>query len=130
MCHPGPAMREERRLLSDEAWARIVEAKRDGGICAACGRVLSDDEPVWRLRVASRLGWSSHFSQTYRWVFVGRECATPETVEASDGGTPVPCGRCGRGLHVAVGPGRGTTTCSIRCQTAVQRRRSRGGQPS
>ncbi len=124
-------MRDERRVPNhDERDAIIIEAQREGGICAACGRVLSDDEPVWRLRVASRLGWSSHFRPASRWVFVGWECATPEALEASDGVAPSPCGGCGRGLHVAVGPGRGATTCSTRCQVTMYRRRSKGGQPS
>jgi len=124
-------MRDGRRVTNDEEPdAVMLKAQKEGGICAACERELSDGEPVWRLRVASRLGWSSHFSQTYRWVFVGRECATSEAVEASDGATPSPCGGCGRGLHVAVGPGRGVTACSTRCQTAARRRRSKGGQPS
>ncbi len=120
-----------RRVANaEEPDAAILKAQKDGGICAACGRELSADEPVWRRRVASRLGWSSHFSEAYRWVFVGRECAAPEAVEASEGATPVACAGCGRGLHVAVGPGRGVTACSTRCKTAAWRRRSRGGQPS
>ncbi len=121
---------ERRRPTDDERDATIIEAQREGGICAACVRVLSADEFVWRLRVASRLGWGSHFQATYRWVFVGRECAPPEAVEASDGATPVACAGCGRGLHVAVGPGRAVTACSTRCKTAVQRRRAAERKPS
>ena len=124
-------MRDERRVPNhEEREAPIFEPKKEGGICAACGRVLSADEPVWRRRMASRLGWGSHFSQTYRWVFVGRECAPPEAVEASDGATPVACGGCGRGLHVAVAPGRGATACSTRCQAAAQRGRAAERKPS
>ena len=121
---------ERRRPTEEERDATIIEAQKEGGICAVCGRELSADEPVWRRRMASRLGWGSHFRPASRWAFVGRECAAPEAVEASEGRAPVACAGCGRGPHVAVGPGRGATTCSTRCQTAVQRRRSKGGQPS
>ena len=124
-------MSDKRRVPArEEPDAAILKAQREGGICAACGRVLSDDEPVWRLRVATRLGWGSHFRPASRWAFVGRECAAPEAVEASEGRAPVACAGCGRGLHVAVGPGRGATTCSTRCQVTMYRRRSKGGQPS
>ena len=124
-------MRDERRVPNhEERDATIFEAKKEGGICAACGRVLSTDEPVWQRRLASRAGWGPHFGPAYRWVFVGRECATPEVLEASEGRAPVACAGCGRGLHVAVGPGRDATTCSTRCQVTMYRRRSKGGQPS
>ena len=121
---------DSRPMTDDERNAAIFAAKKEGGICAACGRVLSADEPVWRRRLESRAGWGPHFEPAYRWVFVGRECATSEAVEASEGRAPVACAGCGRGLHAAVGPGLRATACSTRCRVTMQRRRSKGGQAS
>ncbi len=124
-------MRDERRVVSnDEREAAIFEAKREGGICAACGRALSDDEPVWRQRLASRAGWGPHFRPAHRWALVGRECATPEILEADAGQDPVACLGCGRAMHYLPAHGRRATVCSHRCRVTVQRRRPKGGQPS
>ena len=99
-------------------------------MCAACGRVLAADEPVWRERLASRRGWSAYFSETHRWAFVGRECAAPETLEESEGREPDACAGCGRGMHYPVAQNRRATVCSTRCRLTVQRRQSKGGQLS
>ena len=125
-------MRDERRVPNhEEREAAIFEAKKEGGICAACGRVLAADEPVWRERLASRRGWSVYFRPAYRRAFVGRECATPETVEANEGQEPVACLGCGRGIHYAGAPAsRRSTVCSVRCRVTVQRRQSKEGEPS
>ena len=123
-------MREERRLLSDEAWARIVEAKLDGGICAACGRTLDVREPVWRRRVVPRREWTSYFSEVNGWAFVGRECATPDVLRETEGREPVTCRGCNREMHIAPAPGPRPTVCSNRCRKGVQWRRSKGGRLS
>ncbi len=122
-------------MTDDERDAVILKAQREGGTCAACGRELSDDEFVWRQRLSSRAGWGSHFRVAYRWAFVGRECATPEIQGANEGANegqaPVACLGCGRGIHYAGAPAsRRSTVCSRRCRATVQRRRSKGGQPS
>jgi len=117
-------------MTDDERNAAIFAAKKDGGICAACGRALSAGEPVWRERLALRLAWGAHVGTAYRRAFVGRECAARETLEASGGATPVPCGGCGRGMHYPVARNRRATVCSLRCRLAVQRRQSKEGQPS
>ncbi len=122
---------ERRRPTEEEPDAIIIEAQREGGICAACGRVLAADEPVWRERMASRAAWSSYFGTARRWALVGRECATPEILEANEGQEPVACLGCGRGIHYAGAlASRRSTVCSGRCRATVQRRRSKGGQPS
>ena len=118
-------------MTDDERNAAIFEAKKEGGICAACGRVLAADEPVWRERLVSRAAWSSYFGPAHRWALVGRECATPEILEANEGQEPVACLGCGRGIHYAgaLASGR-STVCSRRCRATVRRRRSKGGQAS
>ena len=121
---------DSRPMTHDERDAAICAAKKEGGMCAACGRALSADEPVWRRRMASRLGWGSHFRPTSRRALVGRECAAPETLEASEGREPAACAGCGRGMHYPVARSRRATVCSTRCRLTVQRRRSKGGQPS
>ena len=121
---------ERRRPTEEERDATIFAAKKEGGICAACGRVLSADEPVWQRRLEVRRDWGSYFSETHRWAFVGRECAAPDALEESDGREPIACEGCGRGMHYPVARRLRATVCSHRCQAAVQRRRSRGGQPS
>jgi len=121
---------ERRRPTEEEPDAIIIEAQREGGICAACGRVLAADEPVWRERLASRRGWSAYFQPAYRRALVGRECAARETLEASEGREPVACAGCGRRMHYPVAQNRRATVCSRGCRVIRDRRRSKGGQPS
>jgi len=121
---------ERRRPTEEERDATIFAAKKEGGICAACGRVLSTDEPVWQRRLEVRRDWGSYFSETHRWAFVGRECAAPETLEASEGRAPAACEGCGRGMHYAVARRRRATVCSPRCRVIRDRRRSKEGEPS
>jgi len=119
---------DSRPMTHEERDAIIIEAKKEGGICAACGRVLSGDDPVWRERLASRRGWSAYFRPAYRRALVGRECATPEILEANEGQEPVACLGCGRGIHYAGAPAsRRSTVCSARCRVTMYRRRSKGG---
>ncbi len=121
---------ERRRPTEEERDAIIIEAQREGGICAACGRVLSTDEPVWQQRLEVRRDWSWYFRVTHRWAFVGRECAPPEVVRESEGREPVACEGCGRGMHYRVAQNRRATVCSHRCRVIRDRRRSKEGQPS
>ncbi len=124
-------MRDERRRPTEEERdATIFAAQKEGGICAACGRVVAADEPVWRERLASRRGWSAYFRPAYRRGLVGRECAAPETLEASEGREPVACEGCGRGMHYPVARSRRATVCSPRCRVIRDRRRSKEEQPS
>ena len=80
---------ERRRPTEEERDATIFVAKKEGGICAACGRVLSTDEPVWQRRLEVRREWGSYFSETHRWAFVGRECAAPDLVISSSTWMPL-----------------------------------------
>ena len=120
---------ERRRPTEEEPDAIIIEAQREGGICAACGRVLAADEPVWRERLASRRGWSAYFRPASRRALVGRECAAPDALEESEGREPVACEGCGRGMHYAVARRRRATVCSPRCRVIRDRRRSKEGEP-
>ena len=115
---------------SDVAWERLMEAKQRGGTCAVCGRKLDVGEAVWRQRLKIRRNWGAYFGETGRWGLVGRECAAPELLAASEGREPVACGGCGRGMHYPVARSRRATVCSVRCRTREQERLSKGGQPS
>ena len=124
-------MSDERGVpAAEEPEAVIMKAQKEGGICAACGRVLSTDEPVWQRRLDVRRDWGSYFSETHRWAFVGRECAAPDALEESEGREPVACEGCGRGMHYAVARRRRATVCSSRCRVIRDRRRSKEGEPS
>jgi len=122
---------EPRPMTHEEREAAIVEAKRDGGMCAACGRGLTASEPVYRRRLAAREGWSAYLQPVYCWAFVGRECATPEVREASEDEEPVAYAGCGRDIYHAGAPAsRRVVACSQRCRVTIVRRRAKGGQPA
>jgi len=123
-------MSDESQLMSDAAWERLLEAKHDGGLCAACGRMLDADEPVWNRRLQIRRTWDVYFAETVRWGLVDRECATPEVLEASEGRETVACKGCGRAMHYTPAQMRRAAVCSARCRLTVQRRQSKGGQLS
>jgi len=120
-------MRDATEPASDAAWERLLEVKRDGGMCAACGRALDVGEPVWRRRVVPRRDWTSYFSEVNGWAFVGRECATPELLRKTERREPVTCAGCGRSMHIAAAPGPRQRICSFRCRSTAQRRRATGG---
>jgi len=112
---------ERRRAL-------LHAARRDGGLCAGCGRALADGEPVWWARLALRgaYGWISH-----RWGPAGRECAPPETLRATDGREPARCVGCGRGVYYeSAPPPRRAPTCSKRCAGRYRMARAREARGS
>jgi hypothetical protein len=100
--------------LTEEERARINAARRAGGVCAGCGRALAPDEPVWLEK--AKIGRSSQGKALWWWVPVGRECATPATLLATEQVVPESCVGCGRGVYQLSGHGlRRATACSKRC---------------
>jgi hypothetical protein len=112
---------ERRRAL-------IHVARRDGRLCAGCGRALADDEPVWWARFAlwGAYGWVSH-----RWAPVGRECARPEALRATADQEPARCAGCGRRVYYqALHALRRVPACSKRCAGRYQMARAREARGS
>ena len=114
---------DARRALTEEERARLFAARARGGLCAGCGRALADDEPVWWVRLALRgmYGWISYHRGP-----VGRECAPPEALRATDGRAPARCVGCGRGVYYRVEHAlRHVPACSKRCAGRYQNARAR-----
>ena len=112
---------EERRR------ALILAARRDGGLCAGCGRALGPDEPVWWAPFALS---GAYGRVSRRWGPVGKECAPPDLVLETEGKEPERCAGCGRGVYyqpVDRRPRR--ATCSKRCagRSQVARRKEARG---
>ena len=114
---------DARQVLAEEERARIQVATRRGGLCAGCGRTLADDEPVWW---ATFVLSGVYGRRVRRWVPVGRECAPPEVLRATEGREPEPCIGCGRAIHYGATTRRGQlAACSRRCRNRQHSARAR-----
>ena len=112
---------ERRRVVTEEEVARLHEARRTGGICAACGRALGAGETVYQeqfLIGAKRL----HTNDVLIYASVavgpvGSECASAALLEQTAGMEPERCAGCGRGVHYREQrrPTRHHAICSRRC---------------
>ena len=115
---------DARGVLTEEERARIHAARKWGGMCARCGRTPAPDEPVWLERTV--VGRSSLGKTLSWWAPVGRECATPETVRATEGDVSEACGGCGRGVYQVPGHAlRRATACSKRCAARASTARAK-----
>ena len=116
-----------RRLTTDAERERFAVAKYRGGLCAACGRALADDEPVYIGRVALErkllargMRWARR--PAYRDAPLGRECASPAFVARTAGREPDPCEHCGRPVYYELErAGRQRTVCSRRCHSRADK---------
>ena len=107
---------ERRRALIHAARAR-------GDTCAGCGRALAAGEPVWWAAFAVR---GLYGRRTRRRAPVGRECAPPELVRATEGREPEPCLGCGRAIRYGVTSSRRRLAiCSKRCAGRYRRARAK-----
>jgi hypothetical protein len=106
---------DPRRLATEEQRERFHLARRRGGLCAACGRSLEDDEAVYVERFTLR---PETGRQTWSYGPVGAECASPERVREAEQAEPERCAGCGRAMHYRL--------TSARRQTAICSRRCRG----
>ena len=120
---------DTRRVVDRAGVVHLFEARTKGGMCAACGRLLAIDEPVWveRLEVAVA-GWRVG---AYR-APVGRECASAAAVRETAGREPGRCVGCGRGVYYRQG-GSGRrpewASCSRRCAARAAMVRFKGKNP-
>ena len=119
---------DPRRLTTDEQRAWFSAARERGGLCAACGRVLGEGEPVYIDQVlvdrkpfaAPGAGW--RLGTTLRDVPLGSECASPAFLARTKGQEPEGCAHCGRPVYYEVArEGRRRATCSHRCGTLARR---------
>ena len=103
-----------RRVLTDEQRGYSQAARARADTCGLCGRALAPGETIWFEPVSIGRFFKSKI--VYWGVPVGRECASPETLRAADGGEPTPCAGCGRGVvgRPSARP-RTVAVCSRRC---------------
>ena len=109
---------DARRPRTEEERARIHAARRDGDMCAGCGRVLVEGEPVWWVPFVLRGVYGRASS---RRAPVGRECASPEFVEGAEAEGVEHCLNCGRGIYYgSTGHPRDLVLCSKRCRSRYE----------
>jgi hypothetical protein len=109
----------ERRVVTQEALDRLHLARRRGDLCAACGKALGADKPVfWEPVIVdidrSDLGLG-HYTAAPE-APVGMECASPGMLEQTRGRQPERCAGCGRGVYYGADRSRRQRAlCSRRC---------------
>ena len=110
------------RLTTDAERERFSIAHERGGLCAACGRVLGGDEPVYiepvmierKPLTAPGAWWSER--PVRRDAPLGAECASPGFLARTEGRTPEWCANCERPVYYAkIRAGRRWALCSKRC---------------
>ena len=121
---------DARRPLTEEERARIFEARRNGGLCGLCGRVLAADEPVWMERLVTDT-WGWRRSPIYSLTPVGAECVSAAFRAATQGADPEPCITCARGVYYRTADARRRwAACSRRCRSRFQTAYRREGTSS
>ena len=80
-------------LTTDEQREQLYAARQRGGVCAACGRTLTDGEPIyWEWFILDRTAYEAGP--------VGAECASPEVLQEADDQEAVHCTGCGRRIYL------------------------------
>ena len=69
---------DQRRLTTEEQRTLLHAARNRGGLCAACGRTLSTDEPVYIERVMIREVVGSEITLQ---APLGVECASAKILD-------------------------------------------------
>ena len=115
-------------VTTDEERERFHLARRRGGTCAACGRTLAPDEPVWVERFA--IGPVGHGRTGRAYGAVGAECASSESRHRAQARESERCAGCGRSMYYRVAdPRRRQALCSRTCAnlaSAARRRKAEG----
>ena len=92
----------------------LQAARRNGGICAGCGRAIADGETVWFERLAVDSG---HGGVTHWWMPVGAECVSAALRHETRDAEPEACVGCGRGVYYQTSAvRRQRALCSRRCR--------------
>jgi hypothetical protein len=115
-------MSDHLRRLTAEQRDRVYAARKSGGLCAACDRTLSGDEPVYieRFWVSTKLfrDPSAAGSRVFAEGPVGVECVSPEFLEETKTAEPERCDGCGRGVYYRTRrPRRRWVACSQVCRS-------------
>jgi hypothetical protein len=108
-----------RKLTAEWQRERLFQARRRGGMCAACGRVLGKSETVY----VEKFEDDRRSSVT---APVGAECASEKLLAETQGREPEHCAGCGRPMfyreaHTAR---RRQALCSRTCGATVQAART------
>jgi hypothetical protein len=112
------------RVSTTEERDRFNAARSRGGLCAACGRTLGEDEPVYIGSVL--LDRAAFGGPGVRWerdavprdAPLGVECASPSFLARMERREPERCQYCDRPVYYAKDrPGRQRASCSTRCKT-------------
>jgi hypothetical protein len=113
-----------RRLETEEQAERFYRARRRGGQCAACGRELAKDEPVFIERFEDARGrWNTRATGP-----VGAECASTWLRRDAMDREPEHCAGCLRPMYYGVDHARrGRALCSQGCRHRALKRRQAGG---
>jgi hypothetical protein len=126
---------DPRHLTTDEQRERFAAAKERGGLCAGCGRILGEREPVYIEQVAIErkalaaggAGWGK--ATTYRDAPLCEGCTSATFLSRARGRPPEACVGCGRPVYYAkLRAGRQRASCSHRCSNRVNRP-ARMGRP-
>lgn len=122
------------QIRTEEQRERLHDARNHGRLCAACGRHLTDDETVYieQFSVDARKLPGSRLTVggTHAQAPVGRECASPEMLQGTEGQTPERCAGCDRPVFYRLASSRREQAlCSRRCagRAAVAKRAARMG---
>jgi hypothetical protein len=116
---------EARRLRTEEDVEWFYRTRRRGGECAACGRALTVDEPVYieRFEDARRRGAGPHVKGP-----VGAECISDELLLSAATREAERCAGCGRPVYYRLeDTRRRRVLCSQACRNHAASRRQAGG---
>ena len=125
-----------RRVATAEERERFNAAREHGGLCAACGRSLAPDEPVYIDQVV--VDRNALAPPGARWGVrlvprdapLGVECVPAELLVRLEGRTPERCAGCGRPVYYAKDRAqRRRATCSDACRNRADRAARRGPLP-
>jgi hypothetical protein len=124
------------RVTTTEERERFNRAREDGGLCAACGKTLGDDEPVYIDQVL--LDRNAFAASGARWgqalvprdAPLGAECVSPKLLARLDGRESERCEGCGRPVYYAKERAqRRRAACSQACRNHAERAARRGLLP-
>jgi len=113
-----------RRLGTEEQVERFYRARRQGGMCAACGRALADDEAVYIERFTDARGrWTNRAIGP-----MGAECASTQLRQDTTNREPERCAGCLRPMYYGVESTlRRRALCSQACRHRAVKRWQAGG---
>ena len=108
-----------RNLTADWQRERLHLARRRGGLCAGCGRTLSNGETIYIEQFVDDRGIKVTAP-------VGVECTSEKLLDDTQGQEPEHCAWCGRGVFYRAGHWkRQQALCSRACAARVDAAKNR-----